>query len=507
MAKKSSQQKIGELVARIREKRLLTQADLADKLGTSQSAVARMEKGEQNFSTDTLLRLSRVLKRDIITLSGSALNFKINGGKQLNGSITTNASKNAVVALLCASLLNKGTTILHNVPSIAEAERLIEVLESIGVVITWKNQTLTIQPPEELDIDAIDEEAARKTRSVIMFLGPLIHHFEEFSLPLAGGCLLGKRTVRPHFFALESFGVTIATHESQYRIRSKALRAAEVILYESGDTVTENAIMAACLTPGVTTIKYASANYMVQDLCFFLQKLGVSIHGIGSSTLVIDGVEEINKRVEYHISEDPIEAMFFIALAATTNSKIKIKRCPIDFLELELLKLKKMGWQYTITDEYLSYNNQTRLIDITTKPSQLTALEEKIHPSVYPGLNIDNLPFFAIIATQAKGKTLIHDWVYEDRVKYLTLLEHIGADVFVADLHRALISGKTALRGASITCPPALRPAAAILVGMIAAAGESHMRNVYFIDRGYEDLALRLTTIGVDIMVMHGLDD
>lgn len=506
MNEQTSQKKIGALIAQLREQRMMTQSELAKKLHTSQSAVARMEKGEQNFSTDMLLKIGTVLKRDIITLSGNALNFKIHGGKKLRGSISINASKNAVTALLCASLLNKGTTILHNVPNIAEAERIIETLESVGVKITWKNQTITIQPPDEIDIDALDDAAARKTRSIIMFLGALIHQFESFSLPLAGGCSLGKRTVQPHLFALENFGVNIQIAERMYHVTNKKLTPAEVVLYESGDTVTENAILAAALIPGVSTIKYASANYMVQDLCFFLQKLGVKIEGIGTSTLKVHGVAEINKRVEYYVSEDPIEAMFFIALATTTHSSLTIKRCPIDFLEVELLKLAKMGLQFTKSKEYLSYNKHTRLVDILVKPSNLVALEDKIHPNVYPGLNIDNLPFFAIIATQAQGKTLIHDWVYEDRVKYFSLLESIGADVFIADLHRAIILGKTSLVAANITCPPALRPAAAILVGMIAAKGTSIMKNVYFIDRGYEDLAYRLRKIGVDIEVLHGLE-
>ena len=193
------------------------------------------------------------------------------------------------------------------------------------------------------------------------------------------------------------------------------LTPGEFALYESGDTVTENAIMAAALIPGKTVIKFASANYQVQDLCFFLQKLGVKIDGVGTTTITIHGVKKIKKDITYYLAEDPIDSMFFIAVAAVTKSAITIKRCPIDFLEIELLKLKKMGFKYTLGKKYKAFNGKTNLVDIKTFPSDLVALHDKIESRPYPGLNIDNLPFFAVIATQAEGQTLIHDWVYEKR--------------------------------------------------------------------------------------------
>ncbi len=501
----SSTKKIGSLIAQYREKRGMTQTALAKALKTSQSAIARMEKGEQNFSTEMLVKIGSVLKHDIITLSGDAINFRVRGGKKLKGTVTINRSKNAAVALLCASLLNKGVTTLKNMPQIAEVERILEVLESIGVAVEWRGGDIVITPPEELSLKSLDVEAAKKTRSIIMLLGPLIHFYDEFSLPQAGGCRLGKRAVKPHFFALEKFGVHIDVTEGEYVISIGKRKAADVVLYESGDTVTENAIMAAALLPGKTTIKFASANYMVQDLCFFLEHLGVSIKGIGTTTLEIEGVEHINRAISYAPSQDPIEAMFFLATSIVTNSSLKLKGCPIDFLELELLKLEKMNFKYKITQSYVADNGHTKLVDIITYPSRLVALEEKIESRPYPGINIDNLPFFALIATQAKGRTLIHDWVYEDRAIYYRELNKIGADVIQADLHRVYIQGKTDFVSAKVVCPPALRPAALILIGMLAAPGESVLSNVYSISRGYEDLAQRLNKLGANIEMMRGL--
>jgi UDP-N-acetylglucosamine 1-carboxyvinyltransferase len=338
-----------------------------------------------------------------------------------------------------------------------------------------------------------------------MLLGSLVHLLKSFILPHPGGCRLGERTVRPHLFALEKLGVKVKTTHDNYQVRAENLKADEVVLYETGDTVTENVLMAAARLPGTTIIKMASANYMVQDLCYFLSALGVKIEGIGSSTLTIYGKPDINKNISYYLSEDPIESMLFLAIAATTNSALTIERCPIDFLELELLKLEKMGLRFKVIKRYKSYNGITNLADIQTYPSKLKALEEKLHP--LPGglgVNIDNLPFFVPIATRAKGTTLIHDWVYENRAIYYMELTKLRANIILADAHRVYVEGPTELRAAEVICPPALRPAANILVAMLAARGTSILRNAYSINRGYEDLVSRLRKIGAKIELLRG---
>jgi len=379
-----------------------------------------------------------------------------------------------------------------------------EVLESIGVQIKWDKNNIKLTPPTKLTLKTLDKEAAIKTRSIVMFIGPLIHHNKSFRIPQPGGCKLGARTVKPHFYALERLGVTIETKKDAYKVTHEKLRPGYIVLYESGDTVTENVLMAAALVPGKTTIRFASANYQVQDMCHFLETLGVKIDGIGTTTLIVHGVKTIDKDVTYEISEDPIESMFFIAAAAVTKSSITIKRCPIDFLELELLKLKKMGFKYSMTKRYKARNGKTDLVDITTRPSRLIALEEKIESRPYPGLNIDNLPFFAIIATQAQGQTLIHDWVYEKRAIHYKDLDKLGADTILADPHRFYINGPTPLKAAEVICPPALRPAAILLIGMLAAEGTSVLRNIYDINRGYEDIIARLSKLGAKISIIDG---
>lgn len=502
MPKQTDQQKIAFFIKELREHRGLTQDAFAKELGTSQSAVARMEKGEQNFTTELLSKISAVLEHKIVSVNDS-IDFQITGGKKLSGSITTNFSKNGSVGLLCASLINRGTTTLHGIARIEEVYRVIEILESIGVSIKWIDQnSLVITPPKKFSLETINVESAVKTRSIIMLMGPLMHIMPTFSLPHAQGCKLGKRTISAHTYALEELGVKVKTTNNSYDVTVGKVRPTNLVMYEAGDTACENILTACAKINGTTTMTFASGNYMVQEICFFLEALGVKIEGIGTSTLVIHGVKEIDQDIEYYNSEDPIESMMFISAAIVTDSTLTITRVPIDFLALELYKLEKMGLKYKTLKKYHSKNGRTKLVDIEILPSKLTASEDKIHANPYPGINMDNLPFFVPIAVVAKGQTMIHDWVYENRAIYFTELNRLGASVTLADPHRVYIQGGTPLKAAQVVCPPALRPSMIILITMLASHGTSILRNVYMINRGYEEIAERLNSIGADIKIL-----
>jgi len=516
MAKtRTYQEEIGSVVATMRKEKGLTQAQLANMLGTSQSAIHRIEKGDQNTSLEMIKKVSTALGGQILSINdSSSQSFRVNGGRTLSGTITINTSKNAAVGLLCASLLNRGRTVLHHVARIEEVFRIIEVLESIGVKCRWFNRRkdLEIITPRELKMDELDLEAARKTRSIIMFLGPLLHRYENFKLPYAGGCSLGTRTVDPHLKALSAFGLEVdakcnagfyEASVNQAELNSQDNK--RIVLIERGDTVTENVLMAAALFPGKTTIIGASPNYMVQDVCFFLQKLGVKINGIGSTTLEIEGLEKIDEDVEYYPSEDPIEAMSFIAAALVTKSEITISRAPIEFLEIELEVLYSMHAKIDRSEEYKSYNGETRLVDLTIHRADLVAPTDKIHPMPFPGLNIDNLPFFSVIAATATGRTLIHDWVFENRAIYSTYLSNLNAKIELLDAHRVYVEGPTNWHSAELVAPPALRPAVVVLIAMLAAPGVSILRNVYSINRGYQNFAKRLNHLGADIRPLSGI--
>jgi UDP-N-acetylglucosamine 1-carboxyvinyltransferase len=484
----------------------LSLEELAAGVGTTPQHLADIEAGTVPASLDTL--------RDVASVVQTAqepprqTNYRIEGEAPLSGSIEVRSSKNAAVALLCASLLNRGRTVLRGIAQIEEVNRIIEVLTSVGVTAEWSadRSELSLVRPDTLHLEAMNEEAARRTRSVIMFFGPLLSSHESFSLPYAGGCNLGARTIEPHLQALKHFGLDVRATEGFYRAEvhpTASGQARNITLTERGDTVTENVLMAAAQHPDLTVIRNASSNYMVQDLCFYLMGLGVQIDGIGTTTLRVRGLSEIDTDITFSPSEDPIEAMSLITAAIVTHSELTITRAPIEFLEIELAVLAEMGLRYELSDEYLSYNGHTRLVDITVYPSNLRAAVDKIHPMPFPGLNIDNLPFFAVIAATAEGSTMIHDWVYENRAIHLVELSKLGANVQLLDPHRIFVTGPTKWRGTETMCPPALRPAVCLLLAALAAKGTSTLRDVYVINRGYEDLPNRLNALGAKIVVTH----
>ncbi|MFT3874907.1 MAG: UDP-N-acetylglucosamine 1-carboxyvinyltransferase [Propioniciclava sp.] len=496
---------IGRLVRDARLQRGLGLPQVAEALDLTNAELREIESGGGDADLATVERLAVALHDpSLAPVIRRTMHLRIKGGAKLNGSIDVRSSKNAAVALLCASLLNRGRTVLEGVARIEEVNRILEVLESIGVQVRWSNDKseLELVRPDVLDLDAMDIEAARRTRSVIMFLGPLLHLLPEFQLPYAGGCNLGTRTVTPHMQALHAFGLDVKATEGWYQasVREVPGGVRHITLTERGDTVTENVLMAAALDPGTTVIRNASPNYMVQDLCFFLEKLGVRIDGIGSTTLTVTGVEEISTDVRVAPSEDPIEAMSLITAAVVTGSELTICRSPIEFLEIELAILADMGLRFELSDEYTAANGRTRLVDITVHPSELHAAADKIHPMPFPGLNIDNLPFFAVIAAVAEGETLIHDWVYDNRAIHLVELNKLGARTTLMDPHRLAVKGPTRWRAAQeVICPPALRPAVCLLLASLATPGITVLRDVYMINRGYEDLANRLNALGADI--------
>ncbi len=425
--------------------------------------------------------------------------FRISGQKTLSGSISANAGKNGPVAILCAALMIRGTVVLKNMTRVEEVSRILEILQSIGVMHSWSDEcTLELHTDVDLQMDAIDRKKCKMVRSSLLLLGALAAREKSYKLYKSGGCKLGERTVKPHLFALNKLGVHVESKEEYYGVTTAQLKGTNIVMYESGDTPTENAIMAAVLAEGETTLKFASANYMVQEVCRFLSKAGAKIEGIGSTTLHISGVTELQS-VEYELSPDPIEAFAWISLACTSKNELTIKNCALDFLELELEKLSVMGQTFSMLNERVSPDSHFRVVDIRITPSQLVALPDKISPRPFPGLNIDNLPLFVPILTQAQGRTLVHDWIYENRALYYLELQKFGAKVMLLDPHRVLVEGPTALMGNEVICPPAIRPAMSVLICMLSASGDSILRNAYWIERAYTDLVPRLSSIGAHI--------
>jgi len=427
----------------------------------------------------------------------------INGGRKLHGSIGTPTSKNAVEAILYACLMVRGKVKLTDVPDIETVNQVLTLLTSLGVKIKKSGVGgLIVDSSGEIKVSRIDRGAAQSLRTSLLLMGALSNRPGSYKLWRSGGCHLGERTVRPHIFALEKLGVHATTREGFYLVKNDARRRGRpIVMYESGDTTTENAIMAAALAEGTTTITMASANYQVQDLCYFLLKAGAKISGIGTTTLTITGVKKLRAVDEYPIMPDPIVAMTFLSAGITTRSTLTVRNCPLQFLELELCKLEVMGQKFVLSNRRKSKNGWFDIVDIKVFPSALKALPDKIYGRPFPGLNIDNLPLFIPILTQANGRTLVHDWAYENRAVYALELQKLGAQITLLDPHRLWVEGGTSLTPNEIICPPALRPAANILICMLAAKGKSILRNNEVINRGYHNLYQALNKAGADITV------
>ena len=503
----NTNKKLGNLIQQIRLKRGMTQIQLAKAMQTSQSAINRIEQGRQNLSLETIRRLGQVLQQSLISLDDKNISLRIHGGRRLGGEITVRSAKNTTLALMFAALLNKGKTTLKEASRVEEILRIAEVFESIGVSIRWKGNDLEIKRPARFDIGNLNDEACIKTRSAMMLIGPLSGEIRKFTVPFAGGCRLGRRSISGHAYALEELGVIVQTTDDFYQINARLNPAPKpIVMYESGDTATINTLLAAARVDGPTILRMASSNYQVQDACVFLKKLGIGIKGIGHSTLAVEGKGKLaRKDLSYWPAEDPVEAMTIISAAITTDSEVVVKRVPLNFLELEFLKIAKMGGRIEILNEYKGRNGQLRLGDILVHRhgGKLKALEDKISCRPYPGLNIDHLPYFVPIAATADGTTLIHDWVYENRAIYYTELNRIGAEVQLADPHRVYVHGPTNWHPTDLSCPPAIRPATINLIGMLAADGVSTLRNIYTINRGYENIAQTFNDLGARIEIIR----
>jgi UDP-N-acetylglucosamine 1-carboxyvinyltransferase len=439
------------------------------------------------------------------------LQWKIHGGHQLSGTVTTNGSKNSALAIISASLLTFDPISLSNVPRISDVNDMVSILRSMGFQATWTvNNSLSLQRPLILDVDSLDVQAAKRTRAVVLLVAGIAIDHEDFTLPLPGGCSLGDRSLEPHIDALEQLGLGVSLQSNGLQVRrsEEGISDATITLLESGDTVTENAILTAvALNRGVVRICNASCNYMVQDLCSFLQRMsGISIEGLGSPQLTIRRYESATPGpIIYSILEDPIESFFFIAAAVVTRSCLCVLRVPVTFIALELRLLQKMGLKVRKGPEYASASGVTILCDLEILAGQnpLNAMELKIHPNIFPfGVNVDNIPAFGPIAAVSEGQTLLHDWMYEQRAPYFALLRNFGVQVELPDKHRAYIYGPAEIRFSDCRLPPALRPASMILLAALAAPGVSYLSNVNVVSRGYEDLIRRLRSIQARIDVI-----
>ncbi len=431
--------------------------------------------------------------------------FIIEGGHCLKGNIKVNGSKNSATPIIAASLLTSEPCVIDNIPLIEDVFKMIKLVSGLGAKVTWLGERKIKIEAKEIDPQKIDKNLVSKMRSSILLLGPLLARcgFAEINHP--GGCIIGTRSIDVHLNAFKEMGVQTKISQTGlhfedkkennlysektnvYNLKTKKrVKGGEIVLNEFSVTGTENVMMAAALTPRETIIKIAACEPHIQELAEFLRKMGVDIRGEGTHTITIKGKKKL-KEVNHSISSDSVEAGTYILMASTVPGKIEVNNVPVKYLDLFFKQLKKFGGNFKILSE------NTVLVE---KPRNL--IINKIQALPYPGIPTDLQSAFGVLATQAKGLTLIHDPLYEGRLKYLEELNKMGADIIICDPHRAVINGPTKLYGTELG-PLDLRGGAALIIAGLAAEGTTIIKNASQVDRGYEKIEERLQKIGAKI--------
>ena len=410
--------------------------------------------------------------------------FEIKGGSKLNGKIRIAGNKNSVLPIMAACLLTKDPCVLENVPNISDVEIMSKLMELVGAKITRTASKLTISCQKIKNAD-FPHELTEKLRASVLLLGPMLSRTGFVKMGYPGGDVIGRRPLETHIQALESLGATVDKEEDFYVAKSKGFKASSIFLREASVTATENALLAAVMAEGETIIKRAASEPHVIDLCQFLTKMGASISGIGSNFLKIEGVKEL-RGATHSIRPDHIEVGTFAILASVTGGKLEMSPIIREDLDMILLTLANFGANLKIDEETL-----------TVSSGKLKAIE-KVVTDVWPGFPTDLMAPTIVLATQAEGVTLLHDWMYESRMFFVDKFLSMGSKVEIADPHRVLVYGPTKLHGQRLDTPD-IRAGIALVIAALAARGESQIERAELIERGYENIVERLSALGAKI--------
>lgn len=420
--------------------------------------------------------------------------FIIEGGQALNGEITASGNKNAALKLFPACILTDEPVILHNVPDIADVRTMIELMREIGVEITSVGDNSWQIHAKNITTHILNGGLASKIRASIVLAGPMLAREGKLDLPLPGGDVIGRRRVDTHIIALEKLGVTFEMNAS-FKFRTDGLKGADILLDEASVTATENAIMAAVLAEGTTFIRNAASEPHVQDLCNFLNKLGAQIEGISSNLLTITGVDRLHGG-EFSVGADYIEVGSFIGAAAVTHGRVRIKNADPQHLAMIRLVYNRLGvfWEVEGNDVIVPEYQPLRII------SDLGNRIPEIKAQPWPAFPSDLLSIALVMATQAEGTVLFHEWMYDGRFYFVDKLVYMGARVLLCDPHRCLIQGANHLYGEpERISSPDIRAGMSLVLAALCAEGTTVIRNVAQIDRGYENVEGKLKALGAKI--------
>src|SRR4030043_689076 len=411
--------------------------------------------------------------------------FEIEGEHKLFGKIKVAGNKNSVLPIMAACLLTEETCILENVPQISDVEVMTQLLERCGAKVSKIGESKITICAKHVKAIEFPSVLTQKLRASVLLLGPMLARVGEVRMGYPGGDIIGRRSLNSHLQIAQALGAKIDKDNDMLTAKATKVNGAEIFLEEASVTATENALMIASRANSETVIKRAASEPHIVDLCQFLIKMGVKISGIGSNVLRITPSEKLFG-ANHIIRPDHIEVGTFAVLAAVTSSKIEMSPILKEDLDMILLVLSRFGVKVKIEDDFL-----------TILPGNLNAVE-KVVTDVWPGFPTDLMPPMIVLATQAQGVTILHDWMYESRMFFVDKLLSMGAKVEIADPHRVFVNGKTKLYGQRLDTPD-IRAGIALVIAALSAKGKSIIEKSELIERGYENIVERLTVLGAKI--------
>ena len=422
----------------------------------------------------------------------SALQFVVQGGHRLSGTIHPSGNKNAALPIIAAALLTEHPVVLENVPRIRDVETLVELVKTLGVDVKWAERNTLHIHAKNLEQAHLDPELCRKIRASILLAAPMLARAGAVELAPPGGDVIGRRRLDTHFLALERMGVELDFGET-IQMKTRGLTGSDIFLDEPSVTGTENAITAAVAAKGTTILRNAACEPHVQDLCHFLVALGANIEGIGTNKITIEG-GRVLKGATHRIGPDHIEVGSFIGLAAVTRSEIRIADAGIEHLRSTLMGFARLGVSCRIDGPDLVVPKEQEMV----VRSDLGGHVPKLEDQPWPAFPADTMSIAVVTATQCEGMVLIHEKMFESRLFFVDKLIGMGARIVLCDPHRAIVSGPTRLRGSNVESPD-IRAGMAMLIAALCADGESTINNVGQIERGYERIDERLRALGAHV--------
>jgi UDP-N-acetylglucosamine 1-carboxyvinyltransferase len=412
--------------------------------------------------------------------------FIIEGGVPLSGQVKISGYKNSAGAILAAALLSKEPSTIDNLPLCSDVLDQIEILKQMGAEVEWQNERKIKINPRNIDPEKMPTDLFEKMRVSVLLIAPLVARFKKIKVPHPGGDKIGLRPISTHIEALANFGIKTEEKDGFYYFEApEKLEGKNIALKEFSVTATEIIMMLAACAKGATKIEIAATEPQVQDLGIFLQKMGAKLEGIGTNTIIIAGQENLSG-AEFAICPDLLEAGTFFIAMAITGGQGKLKNVNPGQMTFFLERMKEIGVNFETSENEITIN----------KSDNFKAAKIQILP--YPGFPTDLQPQTSVLLTQARGKSLVHDPLYENRFQYLHELRKMGADIEITDPHRALIFGKTELTGSKLNAAD-IRSGAALILAGLAAKGQTIIENVSQIERGHEKIEEKLKSLGAQI--------